>query len=226
MRAPQARTQRLAFMCVFSEPTHPTATTLDSPRFLLSCRTSIHPSPWGLCILLWGFGVCATRSKAFDLCAVCGDFVPRPEEWSTAGETEEEELSAEEGEMSATLGEAALRLPMLTRSAWVPYLVFLSTPLPLAELRSQRRVKAISRRAPKVPQRKKPPFSETAQIRPKQPHGGLRGAPLGAFVPACLGPGEGRSTGGILRPLRPCSLWPAPPPRRACLAEEQPTPVE
>lgn len=45
------------------------------------------------------------REKAFDLCAVCGDFVPRPEGWSTAGETEEK-LSAEEGEMSATLGES------------------------------------------------------------------------------------------------------------------------
>eukprot|EP00752_Nemacystus_decipiens_P017908 g16053.t1 len=42
--------------------------------------------------------------KTFDLCAVCGDFVPRPEGWSTAGETEEE-LSAEEGEMSATLAQ-------------------------------------------------------------------------------------------------------------------------
>ncbi|CBN80166.1 expressed unknown protein [Ectocarpus siliculosus] len=41
--------------------------------------------------------------KAFDLCAVCGDFVPRPEGWSPNGETEEQ-LSAEEGEMSSTLG--------------------------------------------------------------------------------------------------------------------------
>lgn len=41
--------------------------------------------------------------KAFDLCAVCGDFVPRPEGWSPDGETEEQ-LSAEEGEMSSTLG--------------------------------------------------------------------------------------------------------------------------
>ncbi|CAM9962736.1 unnamed protein product, partial [Pylaiella littoralis] len=41
--------------------------------------------------------------KAIDLCAVCGDFIPRPEGWSEAGETEEQ-LSAEEGEMSAILG--------------------------------------------------------------------------------------------------------------------------
>eukprot|EP00903_Cladosiphon_okamuranus_P011198 g10566.t2 len=42
--------------------------------------------------------------KAFDLCAVCGDFVPRTEGWSILSETEEE-LSAEEGEMSATLAQ-------------------------------------------------------------------------------------------------------------------------
>jgi len=45
----------------------------------------------------------ARRDKAFDLCVVCGDFIPRPEGWSADSETAEQ-LSAEEGEMSATLG--------------------------------------------------------------------------------------------------------------------------
>ncbi|CAN0177032.1 unnamed protein product, partial [Hapterophycus canaliculatus] len=45
------------------------------------------------------------EEKAFDLCAVCGDFVPRPEGWSAEAQTEEQ-LSAEEGEMSATLGKS------------------------------------------------------------------------------------------------------------------------
>lgn len=49
------------------------------------------------------------REKAFDLCAVCGDFVPRPEGWSADAQTEEQ-LSAEEGEMSATLGKSQVCL--------------------------------------------------------------------------------------------------------------------
>lgn len=44
------------------------------------------------------------RDTAFDLCVVVGDFIPRPNGWTPAAETAEQ-LSSEEGEMSATLGE-------------------------------------------------------------------------------------------------------------------------
>ena len=37
------------------------------------------------------------------MCAVCGDFIPRTLGWAVDQETEEQ-LSAEEGEISATLG--------------------------------------------------------------------------------------------------------------------------
>lgn len=41
---------------------------------------------------------------AFDLCAVCGDFIPRSDDWAPESEPPEK-FSAEEGEMSAILGE-------------------------------------------------------------------------------------------------------------------------
>lgn len=64
----------------------------------------------GRCMKCASSSWCARRNT-FDLCAVCGDFIPRPAGWKLESETEEQ-LAAEEGEMSATLGEE----PRLARS--------------------------------------------------------------------------------------------------------------
>ena len=52
--------------------------------------------------------LCLDRGTAFDLCAVCGDFVSRTGDWTAHGEPDER-LSAEEGEISAILGKEKQR---------------------------------------------------------------------------------------------------------------------